>query len=133
MMRRVAVVLAVLLLPSCRTYDYYTKVSDPAGLTPGDQFARYGREQAQATAIARQFAAERQGQSPEARAGQVEAALAYARTQPDVAGAVADSQGNWLTLQFRSGWRTAVTPLADGKAAGETPNLPGAAQQAPAR
>ena len=132
MMRRVAVVLAVLLLPSCRTYDYYAKVSDQAGLTPGDQYARYGREQAQAVAVARQFAAERQGGTAEERARQIEAAVAYARTQPDVAGAVADSQGNWLTLQFRSGWHTAVTPLADGKVAGETPNLP-ATQRAPAQ
>lgn len=124
MMRRVAVVLAVLLLPSCRTYDYAGKVSDGGGLMPGDQFARYGREQAQAVAIARQFASAHEGPSLEERARQAEAAAAFARTQPDVADVVADSQGYWLTLRFRSGWRTAVTPLADGKSAAETPNLP---------
>src|SRR5512134_2485079 len=106
MMRRVAVVLAVLLLPSCRTYDYYDKVSNQAGLTPGDQYARYGREQAQAVAIARQLAAERQGAAADERARQLEAAVAFARSQPDVAGVVADSQGNWLAVQFRSGWLT---------------------------
>lgn len=133
MMRRIAVVLAVMLLPSCRSYDYYGHVSDQGGLIPGDQFARYGREQAQTVAIARRLAAEREGATTGDRAGQIEAAVAYARTQPDVAGVVADSQGNWLTLQFRSGWHTAVTPLSDGKAASETPNLPAAGQAAPAQ
>lgn len=126
MMRRFAVVLAVLLLPSCRTYDYHGKVSDGGGLMQGDQFARYGREQAQAVAIARQFAAAHEGPSLEERARQAEAGAAFARSQPDVAEVVADTQGHWLTLRFRSGWRTAVTPLADGKSAADTPNLPGA-------
>lgn len=124
MMRRLAVVLAVLLLPSCRTYDYAGKVSDGGGLMQGDQFARYGREQAQAVAIARHFASAHEGPSLEERARQAETAATYARTLPDVADVVVDSQGHWLTLQFRSGWRTAVTPLADGKSAAETPNLP---------
>lgn len=132
MMRRAAALLAILLLPACRSYDYYGKVSDSDGLTPGDQFARYGREQAEAVAIARQFAAERQGQSAEDRARQIEAAVAFARTQPDVADVVADSQAHWLTLRFRSGWRTAVTPLADGTEASATPNLPAATSTAPA-
>lgn len=127
MMRRFAVVLAVLLLPSCRSYDYAGKVSDDGGLMQGDQFARYGREQAQAVAIARHFASAREGPSLEERTRQAEAAAAFARTQPDVADVVADSQGHWLALRFRSGWRTAVTPLADGKSAAETPNLPAAA------
>jgi len=132
MMRRFAVLLAVLLLPSCRSYDYYGKVSEDGGLVPGDQFARYGREQAQAVAIARQFAAEHGGSMLADRTRQVEAAAAFARTQPDVADVLADSQGHWLTLQFRSGWRTSVTPLADGKSAGDTPNLPTAATPSPA-
>lgn len=133
MMRRAAVLLAVLLLPACRSYDYYGKVSGGDGLTPGDQFARYGREQAQAVAIARQFAAERQGSSAEERANQIEAAIAFARKQPDVVNVVADSQANWLALQFRSGWRTAVTPLADGTDASATPNLQAAPAAAPAQ
>ena len=132
MTRHAAVLLVLLLLPACRSYDYYGKVSDGDGLTPGDQFARYGREQAQAVAVARQLAAERQGPSADDRARQIEAAVAFARTQPDVADVVADSQANWLTLRFRSGWRTAVTPLADGTEASATPNLPGARAAAPA-
>jgi hypothetical protein len=128
MMRRFAVLLALVLLPSCRDYDYADRVSGSGGLMQGDQFARYGREQAQAVAIARQFASAHEGPSLEERGRQVEAAAAFARNQPDVAEVVADSQGYWLTLRFRSGWRTAVTPLADGKSAADTPNLP-----APAR
>jgi hypothetical protein len=124
MIRRLVVVLAVLLLPACRTYDYPGKVSDGGGLIQGDQFARYGREQAQAVAIARQFAAAHEGPSLEQRARQAESAAAFARSQPDVAEVVADTQGYWLALRFRSGWRTAVTPLADGKNAADTPNLP---------
>jgi hypothetical protein len=124
MMRRVAVVLAVLLLPSCRSYDYSARLTDGGGLVQGDQFARYGREQAQAVAVAREFAAAHEGPSLEERTRQAESAAAFARTQPDVAEVVADSQGHWLTLRFRSGWRMAVTPLADGTSAADTPNLP---------
>lgn len=124
MMLRFGLLLTVLLMPACRTYDYYDRVTDEAGLVDGDQYARYGREQAQAVAIARQFAAAEEGSAPEQRASQTEAAVAYARTLPDVTDAVADSQGHWLTLKFRSGWRVAVTPLDDGKSAAETPGLP---------
>ena len=126
MLRHVAILLAVVLLPSCRAYDFHSRVSDDDGLVPGDQFARYGREQAEKVAIARQFAAAAEGSSLEERTRQVEAAAAYARGLPDVAGVVADSQGHWLNVQFRSGWRVAVTPLADGKSAADTPNLPAA-------
>lgn len=127
MMRRFAVLLAVLLLPSCRDYDYYSRVSGDGGLVDGDQFARYGREQAQKVAIGRRLAEAREGTAPEELARQLEAATGYARSLPDVADVSADSQARYLTVQFRSGWRVAVTPLADGKAAAETPNLPAAA------
>ena len=116
MNRRLGVLLAVLLIPACRDYDYYSRVSDDHGYVPGDQYARYGREQAQSVAIARKLA-----ESPEEGS---EAAIAYARSLPDVVDVVADSQGNWLTLRFKSGWRIAVTPLPDGKSPAETPNLP---------
>ncbi len=118
---RIGVLLALLLLSSCRSYDYRSRVSGDGGLVPGDQYARYGREQAQSVAIARHFA----------QTGEVEAAVSYARGLPDIVNVVADTQGNWLTLSFRSGWRTAVTPLADGKSAAETPNLPPAGNPPP--
>ena len=115
MNRGLGVLLAVLLLPSCRDYDYYSR-SDNDGYVAGDQYARYGREQAQSVAIARKLAESHEEGS--------EAAIAYARSLPDVVDVVADSQGNWLTVRFKSGWRTAVTPLPDGKSPTETPNLP---------
>ena len=130
MISRVALLLAVLVLPSCRTYDYYGRVTDDGGLVDGDQFARYGREQAQKIAIARRFAEAHEGASAEARSRQTETTMAYARSLPDVAEVVADTQGNWLNVQFRSGWRVAVTPLADGKSPAETPNLPAPATPA---
>jgi hypothetical protein len=118
MNRGLGLLLAMLVLSSCRDYDYYSRASDTHGYIAGDQYARYGREQAQSVAIARKLAESREEGS--------EAAVAYARSLPDVVDVEADSQGNWLTLRFKSGWRTAVTPLPDGKNASETPNLPSA-------
>jgi hypothetical protein len=135
MNRCCGVLLVVLALCSCRTYDYYSKVADTDGLVPGDQFARYGREQAQAVAIAREFARAHQGDSPEAIAKQAEAAVTYARGMPDVADVVADPQGYRLTVYFKSGWRAGLTPLNDGKSGAETPGIatpsPGAAPASP--
>jgi hypothetical protein len=111
MIRSTAALLLVLALSSCRTYDYESHVSDPGGLVPADQFARYGREQAQAAAIARRFAEARQGASPEALAAQADSAVAYALTQPDVANAVADPLSHRLTVTFKSGWRLGVVPV----------------------
>jgi hypothetical protein len=133
MKRSCGVLLLVLALSSCRTYDYYSKVADTDGLVDGDQFARYGREQAQAVAIAREFARARQGNSPDADAKQAQAAVAYARKLPDVADVVADPQGHRLTVYFKSGWRAGLTPLDDGKSGAETPGLPTATPAPPSR
>jgi hypothetical protein len=113
MIRSSAALALVLVLASCRPYDYEPNVSDSGGLVPADQFARYGREQAQAAAIARHFAAAHQGTSPDALAAQADSAVAFARTQPDVADVVADPQGHRLTVTFKSGWRLGVVPLGD--------------------
>ena len=113
MIRSSAALSLVLALTSCRTYDYQSRVSDSGGLVPGDQFARYGREQAQAVAISREFAGAHQGSSPEAFAVQADSAVAFARTQPDVAGVVADPLSHRLTVTFKSGWRLGVVPLGD--------------------
>lgn len=114
MIRGSAALLLLLALSSCRNYDYFSRVSGSNGLVPGDQIARYGREQAQGIAIARRFA-----KAP------ADSAVTYARTLPDVANAVADPQGHRLTVVFKSGWRLGVVPLDDGKAPAETPGLPG--------
>lgn len=113
MIRGTAVLMALLALTACRTYDYYPRISDASGLVPADQAARYGREQGQAVAIEREFARARQGDSPEALAAQADSAVAFARTQPDVVDAIADPQSHRLTVQFKSGWRVGVVPLAD--------------------
>lgn len=116
MIRRVGVLLALLAVASCRNYDLYPRISSDAGLISGDQYARYGKEQAQAVAIARRLAEV----DP---AGHVDSAVAYARTLPDVADVEPDSAGHRLTVGFRSGWRVGIVPLADGKAPGQTPGL----------
>jgi hypothetical protein len=120
--------LLCLLLPfaACRGYDYQSRISSPDGFIPGDQVARYGREQAQSVAISRAFAATRDDDSPESWAAQADSALRYARTLPDVVNAVADPQSHRLTVQFRSGWIVGIVPLDDGKSAAETPGLPSA-------
>jgi hypothetical protein len=126
MIRGSAALLLLLALSSCRTYDYYSRVSGPDGLVPGDQMARYGREQAQAIAIARRFAGAHEASSPDALGAQADSAVTYARTLPDVANAVADPQSHRLTVNFKSGWRLGVVPLDDGKAPADTPGLPAA-------
>jgi hypothetical protein len=127
MIRGSAVALCLLLaLSACRGYDYQSRISKPDGFVPGDQMARYGREQAQSVAIARAFAAARSGDSPNALAAQADSAMRYARTLPDVVNAVADPLSSRLTVRFRSGWIDGIVPLDDGKKAAETPGLPGA-------
>jgi hypothetical protein len=113
MIRSSAALLLVLALASCRTYDYQSHVSDSGGLVPGDQFARYGREQAQAAGIARRFAEGHQGTSPDALGAQADSAVAYARAQSEVASAVADPLSHRVTVTFKSGWRLGVVPLGD--------------------
>jgi hypothetical protein len=123
MHRRTGLWLALFALASCRDYDYKSKLTDQHGLVPPDQFARYGREQAEAVAIAREFGRADQGNTPEALARQADAAIAYARTLPDVADIGADPLGHRLTIRFKSGWRLGVSPIADGKSGAETPGI----------
>lgn len=113
MSRRFGVWLVLLTLVSCRDYKYESPISSQDGLVPADQFARYGKEQAEVVAIGREFA----------RAGQADSAMAYARTLPDVADIHADPLGYRLTVQFKSGWRAGVPPIDDGKTAAETPGI----------
>jgi hypothetical protein len=124
MIRGTTALCALLVLSACRGYDYYSHLTDGAGLVPGDQLARYGREQAQSVAIARRFAAAHSGASVEDLRAQADTAVAYARTLPDVVNAVADPQSHRVTVQFRSGWIDGIVPLVDEKAATQTPNLP---------
>ena len=127
-MTRLGTCLALLAVVSCRSYQYETHMTDQDGLVPPDQFARYGKEQAEAVAIGREYGHAAQGDAPDALARQAEAAIAYARTLPDVANIGADPQGRRLTISFKSGWRVGVPPIEDGKRGSETPGLarPGA-------
>ncbi|HET7599860.1 MAG TPA: hypothetical protein VFK09_06185 [Gemmatimonadales bacterium] len=132
MTRTLAAAALVLALGACRDYRYYPKLSSEKGLVPADQWAMYGREEAQAVAIGREFAQAKQGSSPADFAKQTAAAAAYARTMPDVRDVKADTLGHWLTVTFKSGWRLGIDPIDDGKRGAETPNLPPGAG-APAR
>jgi hypothetical protein len=113
MNRRLRLGLAALVLMSCRSYQYEPKITDQAGLVPPDQFARYGHDQAEAVAIGREFG----------RTGHPDSAVAYARSLGDVTDVSADSLGYRLTVLFKSGWRTGIAPIKDGKRGSDTPGL----------
>jgi hypothetical protein len=117
-------IMLLVVVPACRDYDFRPHLVDDDGLIPAEQYAAYGREQAQAIAIAREFAQAEEGSSPRHLIRQAETAVKYARTLPDVVDVKADPPGLVLTIQFKSGWRTMVTPLDDGKRGAETPGLP---------
>jgi len=127
MQRSFGAVLLLTALTSCRDYDLQSRVTSQGGLVPADQFARYGREQAEAMAIAREFGADLKRSSPADLVKQAEAASRFARAIPDVADVQADPLGYRLTLRFKSGWRTMVTPINDGKRGTETVGLPAGA------
>jgi hypothetical protein len=113
MNRRLWLALAALVLMSCRDYQYAPKITDQSGLVPPDQFARYGHDQAEAVAIGREFG----------RTGHVDSAMAYARSLGDVVDVSADSLGYRLTVLFKSGWRTGIAPIKDGKRGSDTPGV----------
>jgi len=124
-MQRVCGVLMLLAaLTSCRDYDFDARLTSQAGLVPPDQFARYGREQADEIAIAREFGAAIKRSSPNDLVKAGEAASGFARTLPEVADVQADPLGYRLTLRFKSGWRTMVNPIEDGKRGAGTAGQP---------
>jgi hypothetical protein len=124
MKRFLSAVILLAALTSCRDYDFHSRLTVQGGLVPADQFARYGREQAEEMAIAREFGAATRGASSEDLSRQVQAAADYARTLPDVADVQPDPVGYRLTLRFKSGWRTMVIPIQDGKRGAEMVGQP---------
>lgn len=112
------VVLAVTSMGACRDYNFKRHVSNQDGLIPADQYARYGREQAIAVAIGREFARP-YNSGPEA---QVDVAINYARNTfaKDIRDISGDPQSNRIVVTFASGWRTAIVPIADGKTGADT-------------
>jgi len=124
MRRSFGVVVLVVALVSCRAYDLESRLTDQAGLIPADRFARYGREQAQEVAIAREYGHADDGSTPEDLLKRADTAVRYARTLPDVTDVGADPLGFRLTIRFKSDWLMMVTPLDDGKRGAETGGLP---------
>ncbi len=112
-MRRLAVLALLVTAVACRQYDSAKYVSQQDGLMPADDFAKYGPEQATATAIGREFA----------RAG-ADSAEAYAKASSLVKSVGVDSAGHRLVITFVSGWVAQVNPITDGKAPADTPGLP---------
>lgn len=114
---RIRLILASLLLAcGCRDYDIRDHVSAQGGLVAADEYAAYGREQAIAVAVGREFGRPyNSGEGPQARV-----AMNYARKFPDVVDIHADSLGHRLVVRFRSGWTTGIVPIIDGKRGDET-------------
>lgn len=108
----------------CRPYDSYGPLVRQSGYLPADAFAAYGPEQAEAVAIGREFAQNRVPNAKHPNAEQMGLTLLYARKMPDVVSIVADTLGHRMTVSFKSGWRAAIIPIADGKRGAETPGLP---------
>ncbi len=110
--------LAAAPLGACRDYQFAKHVAVQDGLIPPDQFARYGREQAIAVAIGREF-----GRPYNSGADtQADVAMNYARSKfgGDIVDMSADGQSNRIVVTFKSGWRTAVVPIQDGKTGDDT-------------
>jgi len=123
-MRRTATLaLAALALTaiSCRPYDNYSTIASQDGLIPADQFARYGREQAELVAIGRSLAAWKQSDMTRAAA---EVSSYAAKRLPNVVSIVPDPPGFRLTVTFKSGWRAAAVPIDDGVHPDSTAGLP---------
>lgn len=124
MKRALAILALAAALGGCPQYERIEKVADQGGLVPADQYARYGREQAQAVAIAREYGHFLGGASYEEKLRAADSIVAFARRMPDVTEVQVDTLGGWVSLRFRSGWQTWASPDASGKRGCETPNLP---------
>jgi hypothetical protein len=114
----IVLVLSIAALGGCRDYQSTRHVASQAGLIPPDQFARYGREQAIAVAIGREFGRPYNSGST----AQSEVAINYAQNKfgKDIEAISADPQSNRIVVTFKSGWRTAVVPIKDGKTGDDT-------------
>jgi hypothetical protein len=119
-----ATVLVLLLAGACRPIQREGYLADQKGLLPADRYAMYGVEQAEAVAIGREMGAAH----GKVAADQIEAAVEYARKQPDVVDVVADTVGWRLQVRFKSGWIKGIVPIDDGKHGAETVNLPNVSQ-----
>ena len=84
MSRALALLPVALLLSACPTYHEYPKLTDQSGLVDADTYARYGKEHAQAMAVAREYGHFHHGETREELQAAAESRLIYARTLPDI-------------------------------------------------
>lgn len=123
-MRRVALAaLAVFSMGACRSYDNYSPLVDQSGLIPAEQFARYGRQQAEAVAIGRSLSEWKMTGDAAGAAEQTDRAACFARRFPDVETVDADPQGHRLTVKFTAGWRVGILPIPGSLAPEATPGI----------
>ena len=123
-MRRVALaVVVVLSAGACRPYDSYTPLTDQDGLIPAEQFARYGRQQAEIVAIGRALSEWRMTGDQAGLTEQTDRAGCFARRFPDVAAVDADPLGHRLTIRFAEGWRVGIVPIPGRTAPEATPGI----------
>lgn len=123
-MRRVALAaLAAFSMGACRSYDNYAPLVDQKGLTPAEQFARYGRQQAEVVAIGRALAEWRTTADEAGAAEQTDRAACFAKRFPDVESVVSDPHGHRLTVKFTSGWRVGIVPIPGSLAPEATPGI----------
>lgn len=118
MRRSALLLLSLVALPACRDYDLERHIASQRGLVPADQFAKYGREQAIAMAIGREFARPYNSGAD----AQADIAVTYARQRfaDDIVNITPDAQSHRITVTFKSGWRTAIIPIDDGKTGDQT-------------
>lgn len=123
-MRKLLFVAAFLTFTACRDYDSYHYLTTEKGMLPPDQFASYGPDQAITVAIGREFGQAHSGNKTSQLAQQIEAAVNYARTFPQVKQVVPDTLGHRLVVTFADGWSAQIIPITDGKKGSDTPGLP---------
>ncbi len=115
--------VTALSLGACRPYDTYAPLARQNGLVPAEQFARYGREQAEVVAIGRSLARWKMTADSAGFTDQSDKAVCFARRFPEVESVDADPLGHRLTITFKSGWRAAAVPVDDGMTPESTPGI----------
>lgn len=123
-MRRVALAVVVALSAgACRPYDSYAPLADQDGLIPAEQFARYGRQQAEMVAIGRALSEWRMTGDEAGLTEQADRTACFARRFPDVATVDPDPLGHRLTVRFTGGWRVGIVPIPGRTAPEATPGI----------
>ena len=123
-MRRYIPLVLLVIVAACRTYDRYDYVASQKGLLPADSFAKYGPDQAIATAVGREFGKAHKGTSDSDYTRQADVAVAYGKKFAQVKSITADPLGYRLVIAFVDGSTSQVSPIDDGKGGDQTVGLP---------